>query len=132
MKLDAQNADAAISRLFAWRNKADAAGRGEDAELIDAVIAFLRQHYPHSESAAIPHLRGDSLVGQAVQAGAAECCPHSQSGACVTCLVDRTRLFSLGTHPGRSFACLTLWSQALMRSGYGFQALTSPADAPRK
>ena len=114
MNIDSTNADSVVARLDSWRQKAAAAKRDDDAELLDAVIVFIRANYP-VEAVAAATVKGEALVGNPCTAATAECCPYAgpERVGCLHCEIDRERLFTVRQNPGRAYACALKWGQAL-------------------
>ncbi len=112
MEISAQNADGIVLKLFAWRNKAAAAGRDEDADMLGAVMGFIRETYPIGSTAQVTTKRGFVPVGTPVTAASAEVCPYNLDGCCPNCEIDKFQLFIVPGVPGRAYACFSMWVQA--------------------
>lgn len=121
MTIDTSNADAIVARLDSWRQKAAASGRDADADLLDAVIGFVRQHHPISATSTDAIVRGFVPQGSPVQSATAECCPYSLSGSCSRCQIDILRTFSVLSNPERVFACLSKWAAAMLCKDKSFE-----------
>jgi hypothetical protein len=104
--INGQTADAAIARLDAWRQAAAAKARGQDVDMLDAVIALVRGLFP-ADRVVAPTERGAAPAGTHVQPDQSEpeCCPYSQLGQCAHCSLPG-QLFVLPGYTGQVFQCL--------------------------
>jgi len=123
MNLTANNADAIVARLYAWRTKAGAAGRDDDVTVLDAIMGFIRANYPVDKVTPRTTIKGEVLTGTPVTAASAECCLYAGPNGigCVNCQIDRDRLFTIAKNPNRVYACALKWCEAIRGRDKSFE-----------
>ena len=115
MTITSTNADAIVALLFAWRTKAAAAGRDDDADVLGALMGFVRDNYPIANASDRRVEKVAPRIGTPATAASAECCPYAGPNGlgCVPCDIDRNRLFTVPQNHNRVYACALKWGEAL-------------------